>query len=540
MDDVKIYLAALVKGNFMDAWLYQRSFPSGPFREQCIRRVLDLCLIPEHQPAPLKMLVAFPFDAAEEAAVSSYALQPPDSLPAKSLAVLRQLLLVRLIQSGKYTDALKFDRANPVPDHDEARVKERRALMRHVIGLVPRAVREDVEREYASAGVNGKGAETVPSSPKRAPSATGSWAHVGPNPDLAASMSMSWEDLGKSTPTSTLSGHARRTSYSRLEGPVAPAFGTPTKRGGATDSPGRGRAYDAATRTPTLVASAQPSTLTPGFKTMNKGLPATLHRGVQPIYSPAPAAGIYQPAPAAAFSPAKPALFSGTVTPSKRPPPPESPSIAPAWRGVDVEMVESDDPDAFVVRPPRASFANSGRPPPPPPREEDMPEPRRQASQPAIPGAFPSEQLQEPKHRSKRQRQAETFDVAPAEPPKLRVTRRSRRMSIPGAMPGDGDTTDEQTEEEEEDRLPALPRTRGARKPPPRKSRASSSEAEGPVRRSTRLSGVAEPLPPPPVQVKKKTSSGGRKRANVEPSAGAGSSRMATRRSRMALDGVEE
>ncbi|KZV95884.1 hypothetical protein EXIGLDRAFT_834040 [Exidia glandulosa HHB12029] len=568
MVDVQTYLAALVKSSFMDAWMYQRSFPAGPFREQCIRHILDLCLIPEHQAAPLKLLVAFPFDAAEDATVSAYAQQPQDSLPPKSLAVLRQLLLVRLIQSGRYTDALKFDRANPVPDHDEARVKERRALMRHVIGLVPRAVREDVEREYASsAGINGKSGDTEPNSPKRVPSASGSWAHVGSNPDMAASLSMSWEDLGKSTPNVATNGSARRPSYSRLEGPAAPAFGTPTKRNNTTDSPGRGRAYDIASRTPTLVASSQPSTLTPGFKTRNQGLPENLRRGVPPIYNPSPSAafsparpaGLYQPSPATAFSPAKFASTSnGTVTPSKRPLP-ESPLIPPVLRNEDIEMVESDDPDAFVVRPQRSVFMNGNGSRPPAPREQDTTMDdvtsalttrgtlARQESQPSIPGAFPSEEKRNVSgHRSKRQRQAEAFEPIPEEPKAVttRVTRRGRRMSIPGEMPDmrDGDSTTD----EEEDAVPALPRpapTRGKKAPTSsRKSRASSSEAEGGVvRRSSRLSGVAD-LPPPPVQVKKKTSGGTRKRASVNAAAEptAGTSRMATRRSRMTLDGVEE
>ncbi|EJD51254.1 hypothetical protein AURDEDRAFT_149884 [Auricularia subglabra TFB-10046 SS5] len=570
-DDMTIYLSALVKTSLMEAWLYQRSFPNGPLRQQFIRRILDLSLIPEHKSEPLKLLVAFPFDEAEETTIRSYAQEPPDALPPKSLAVLRQLLLVRLIQSGKYTEALKFDRAMPVPDRDEARIKERQALMQHVLSLIPPAQREEVEREYAQqvqaqAHAQTNGITSQPASPAvppvRAPSISGSWAHIGREQDL--SMSMSWEDLGRAVPSPVPGfSNARRTSLSRLEGPAVPSIGTPTKRG--TDSPARARAYGNA------AGSSQPSSASPFRTSMAKPFP-------RPTYQPAP-------------NPRS----SGTVTPSKRSLP-DSPLIpVPTVLGMqglgDIEMVESDDPDAFVVRPSRPGVtlpparrakdrAKKAAEPVPVQREPELPPP---VSRPTLPGAFPGEEhaheQDEPEpaeerrqHRSKRQRQGESFELEPvvqqqqpaksqtkastrvrkshtaaAPPPPPPATRktRARRPSMPGEMPdlADSDGTEES---EQEDTLPALPRAKTRRSVAApaagggRRSRASSSEPEaaGPVRRSTRLS-TASSFAEEPAKAKKSTS--GRRRTSVEPAAAAaGTSRMATRRSRMTLDGVEE
>ena len=44
-EDIYIYLGALARDNFMDAWLYQRSFVNQDARRECVRQILDTCLI---------------------------------------------------------------------------------------------------------------------------------------------------------------------------------------------------------------------------------------------------------------------------------------------------------------------------------------------------------------------------------------------------------------------------------------------------------------------------------------------------------------
>ncbi|KAH7099782.1 nuclear pore complex assembly-domain-containing protein [Auriculariales sp. MPI-PUGE-AT-0066] len=576
-EDIAIYLGALARVNLMDAWLYQRSFPTDIARKAAVQLILNVCLIPGHRPEQLKQLAAFPLDALEEETLTSYAAAVDgdhrDDLPLQSLAVLRQLLLMRLIQSGRYTDALKLDRAMPVPDGDETRIRERRTLMRHVLGLVPPVQRAQLEREY-STGFSASSSSF--SNSHQRTSSSGSFANAG----ASSPMSMSWEDLA-----------ASRQRAAPQEGTPAgrrvssASFGTPLARAtGGAESP---RPRPGVSQTTPSGARSVLSSL----KTATR-----LPRDVQPLYSPSPAA---------AFMPLR---ASGTVTPSKRPLP-ESPTIgAVATNNKDVDMVDSDDPDAFVIRPMQPTLPVRSKPNgrPASARSSISEHPRKPAFAPTashddpmdtemtILGAFPNseehhvepstshgalpgseEHHVEPSishdRKVKRQRQMEDFEITPvalqqsprkppsrvsrskaSDPPKpaakpvssssQRSTRNSggrrSRMSIPGTFEH-GETSDS-ADDTERDEVPALPPTRRAA----RRSRAESSEPEsGPIRRSTRLSttSAAELVTSPTsaAVAPPTTKKGSSRRKAADPAAG--SSRMATRRSKPnVLDDMDE
>ena len=494
-------------------------------------------------------------------------------LPLRSLAVLRQLLLVRLIQSGRYTDALKADRLMPVPDDDETRIRERRALMRHVLGLVPPIQRLQIEREQLS-----------PAAPRRLPSsASGSWASIGgsdvttsSSQGMSASMSGSWDDLSASHTSSQAQSTPRRISLSRLQ---APASGSPTlNRTNGVDLTPRARLPGPVHTTPSGSRAFAPVPKPP--------TPHSITRDIQPFY---------QPSPAPAFTPLR---SSGTVTPSKRPLP-ESPTAPPVATGTndDIQMLDSDDPDAFVVRPlpsvvlPRKPKTNGVSKPRQPSFSVTAQRDDPMDTEEAIPGAFPGDNEQEESQpasgrRSKRQRHSatEAFDLAPALPaasvqPRKTSTRttrakaaplkaaspppislpapkpakpaasstprrgtRGRRISIPGEFRDDTTNTSESDDDSDgEDANPAQrPTKRGSRK---NAARTESIEPEvGRVRRSTRLSvtsSVDSASSPPRELATTVAKKAAGRRKSVEPAAG--SSRMATRRSKVImLEEVEE
>ncbi|KAF8587202.1 hypothetical protein K439DRAFT_1407858 [Ramaria rubella] len=208
-EDLSIYLLALLEYSLADAWTFQRTFSeTTPLRNRLFRTLLDGCLIPP-KPSVLPHLLSLPLTAYEFSLLQSYALSPPEDLTPAAHSILQDLITVRLLHSGKYSDAIRLSRAfdalnakartgNRASLHKAA--EERQQMMRDVLAVVPEVQRRELELEFNDEQVDGEGTALG-----------GSWANVD-------DISMSWDNLEAST-----SGKGKEKSRAdRLEGSPAP------------------------------------------------------------------------------------------------------------------------------------------------------------------------------------------------------------------------------------------------------------------------------------------------------------------------------
>ncbi|KAK7044729.1 ELYS domain-containing protein [Favolaschia claudopus] len=109
-DDIDIYTIALAESSLSGAWAFQRTFnEQNETRPRLLRKILDWCFTSPPRRDALIQLLGIAFTSYEQNLIQSYAT-PPSNLPVAGVAILQNLLCVRLIQTGKYADAIKLDR----------------------------------------------------------------------------------------------------------------------------------------------------------------------------------------------------------------------------------------------------------------------------------------------------------------------------------------------------------------------------------------------------------------------------------------------
>ncbi|KAG8678014.1 hypothetical protein FRC09_020192, partial [Ceratobasidium sp. 395] len=136
-----------------------------PERERHISRIIMFCFHPKPRPEPLKTLLGFPFTAYEDKVVKSMALSPPDILSDASVAIFQNMISVRLIHSGHYSEAIQLDRqfanagtfTGPAVKDASARRKETLEELMGVIPVVQRRVLEMEMEEQEAEARKGKG-----------------------------------------------------------------------------------------------------------------------------------------------------------------------------------------------------------------------------------------------------------------------------------------------------------------------------------------------------------------------------------------------
>ncbi|KAI0370517.1 hypothetical protein BV20DRAFT_966404 [Pilatotrama ljubarskyi] len=151
-DDIEAYAIALAESSLMEAWMYQRSFSeASETRKRLVRKILDWCLTPKPRLTALTHLLAFPFSAYEQTLVHSYALDPPQHVPAASVPIIQDLVCVRLVQSGQHAAAIKLDRQfSSVPrggDKGQKIAQERRQMLDELMAAMPGSERYLLELE---------------------------------------------------------------------------------------------------------------------------------------------------------------------------------------------------------------------------------------------------------------------------------------------------------------------------------------------------------------------------------------------------------
>lgn len=222
---IETYVGALCDNNIVDALLYVRHFPesndetaqrarlTGMILNSCLIREcgdLRFCIVilPAHsgtmlnlarpRPDALNTLLSFPLTAYEQILLNTYALRPPPSLPESSLAILQDLIIVRFIHQGKYSDAIALDKLFVSAAASTGRTgsgggavvnasESRRETFQEILAVLP-----DIQRRLLDVSLNEHQARAPTASQ---PSPTNNDA---PPP---ADLTVSWEELGRSTYT---------------------------------------------------------------------------------------------------------------------------------------------------------------------------------------------------------------------------------------------------------------------------------------------------------------------------------------------------
>ncbi|KIK39649.1 hypothetical protein CY34DRAFT_808052 [Suillus luteus UH-Slu-Lm8-n1] len=223
-DDIDMYALALANSSLWDAWQFQRTFPdSSDTRTRLLNKLLEWCLSPKPRPGPLAQLVAFPLSPPEQSLLHAYALKPPHDIPAASIAIIQDLVCVRLVQSGEYLAAIQLDRQFSAVGSAGTEVvkagRERKKIMDDILGNMTL-----VERKMAEVLLN----QSSTLSPAPAPQVA---KPAPPKPRAPlGDLSMSWEEipsassLNGTSPSRTSSltpripeKHANSSSYGRFE-----------------------------------------------------------------------------------------------------------------------------------------------------------------------------------------------------------------------------------------------------------------------------------------------------------------------------------
>ncbi|KAL4264457.1 ELYS-like domain-containing protein [Pleurotus pulmonarius] len=266
-DDIDLYANALAESSFLEAWQHQRSFGETDLtRERLFRNFVGWCLMPTPKTSALAQLLTFPISPFEEKlllAIASPAsvgrqqsyLSPLPTLSRLSQIVLQDLICTRLIQCGRYTEAIKLDKeftansaAGPTSIRDDdasliqSRIQERNRMMREVYSTLTPAERNLLDAEMDSPSGNGGKANHTNQGSQSASNA--------PDGDL----SMSWEEIHVPLPAypksnaSTTKTTARKShgglfdSISSLSRPLAASTSAPLLASSIVDNSAKPKA----------------------------------------------------------------------------------------------------------------------------------------------------------------------------------------------------------------------------------------------------------------------------------------------------------
>ncbi|KAF8315008.1 hypothetical protein DL93DRAFT_2227714 [Clavulina sp. PMI_390] len=211
---LEIYVGALCSVNIPEAIEYARKFPESTDetaqRPRLTGMILNSCLMPKPRPDALNTLLSFPLTAYEQVVLNTYALRPPAALPEPSLAILQDLIIVRLMHQGRYSDAITLDklfvaesaragRVGPGAGAVNKAAEARREMFQEVLDVLPA-----IQRKLLDVSLDEQPVQTT-TAPQSAP---------------PADLTMSWEELGQSTYTLASSVHSLRGTQSSQPPPI--------------------------------------------------------------------------------------------------------------------------------------------------------------------------------------------------------------------------------------------------------------------------------------------------------------------------------
>ncbi|KAG6868531.1 hypothetical protein C0993_001419 [Termitomyces sp. T159_Od127] len=214
--DLWIYTQALAELSFLDAWQFQRTFnESSEVRAMLLNNLMEWCIscashshyahtflnntqIATPRPVAIQTLLSCPFSSFEERFLHKYALEPPRRLVRTAVSLLRDLVCVRLIQSGKYAEAIKIDHefAASTLNESKSEAEPRRKMIRELYEALPIPERTLLDAEIEGL-THGKHVPNGVSKPQLKPSS---------NLPIKDSMSESWEEIPRPPPSGQLNG----------------------------------------------------------------------------------------------------------------------------------------------------------------------------------------------------------------------------------------------------------------------------------------------------------------------------------------------
>ncbi|CAA7267199.1 unnamed protein product [Cyclocybe aegerita] len=202
--DIECYAVALADSSILEAWQFSRTFnDTDGMRTRLFRKLLEWSVTPKPRPLALSQLLALPLSTFEEDILNDFVRKPPSDLPFSSVAILQDLICVRLIQGSRYAEAIKLDRqftstTNPRNIKD---TRDRSKMVQDVYAALP-----SVERALVDLDLNPTSARSrqEPLAPKPVSPETRRTSGQGIQD---TSLSQSWEEVrvpealvNKSTP----------------------------------------------------------------------------------------------------------------------------------------------------------------------------------------------------------------------------------------------------------------------------------------------------------------------------------------------------
>ncbi|XP_006463398.1 hypothetical protein AGABI2DRAFT_120219 [Agaricus bisporus var. bisporus H97] len=190
-DDIELYALALAESSLLEAWQFQRTFhESNEVRPRLMQKLLEWCVAPKPRPSALMQLLSLPLSKFEESILHSYVLRPPTTLPLDALPLLQDLVCVRMIQLGRYVEAIRMDRefTSLKAGLNTRQAQERSKMVQDLYDALPAVERTYIDLELASppSGIHHRAGQKPP--PGEDVDMSLSWEEVRP-PDLQASAS---------------------------------------------------------------------------------------------------------------------------------------------------------------------------------------------------------------------------------------------------------------------------------------------------------------------------------------------------------------
>lgn len=245
--DIECYALALADSSVMEAWRFTRTFSEAdPMRARLLKRILewtvectqliynerpvsDLILLATPRPAALSQLLSLPLSTFEEDVLNTFVQKPTPSLKFSGVAILQDLMCVRLIQGGRYSEAIKLDRlftSITLPRNLQL-TKDRSKMVHDIFLALPSIERSMIELELDPNTKQRAPLVSNPPSPvrKQAP------AQAEEAGDL--SLSQSWEDVRVPGIVSTQTTPLREVRMPT----TTPKFGGPSNLRTSTSTP---------------------------------------------------------------------------------------------------------------------------------------------------------------------------------------------------------------------------------------------------------------------------------------------------------------
>ncbi|KAG6840005.1 hypothetical protein C0991_009657 [Blastosporella zonata] len=205
--DLWTYTLALADLNLLEAWQFQRTFnETTELRTVILSKLLEWCISPTPRSGAVNTLLSLPLSPFEEKFLRKYALEPPATLSRPAIPLIRDLVCVRLIQSGKHAEAVKIEHEFAASTLNESKsdAQARRKMVRELYDALPLSERTLLDAELEGLALGKRTQPAVNGIPKPKPKPK----HSSPIKDIDMSLSQSWEEIPRPPqPAPLLNGH---------------------------------------------------------------------------------------------------------------------------------------------------------------------------------------------------------------------------------------------------------------------------------------------------------------------------------------------